>query len=79
MTTTSSAIQSFTCEICGTGFTSFEKLKDHTHRLHGGDGEVKKSRMVMPEGRTTLFALGVALGLVAAGSVAWYLSKRRQY
>ena len=46
---------------------------------HGGDGEVKKSRMVMPEGRTTLFALGVALGLVAAGSVAWYLSKRRQY
>lgn len=79
MTTTSSAIQSFTCETCGTGFTSFEKLKDHTHRLHGGDREAKKRRMVMPEGRTTLFALGVAFGLVVAGSAAWYLSKRGRY
>jgi hypothetical protein len=77
MTATSSSIQSFTCEICGTAFTSSEKLKDHSIRLHGGNGQSRKRIVLVPERRTTLFAFGVVAGLVAAGSVAWYLTKRK--
>jgi hypothetical protein len=65
-----SIVQSFTCETCGTTFTSRQALKEHNIDRHS-----RRVNEILPGRGRTVLVLGVTAGVIAAGFAVYYLIK----
>ena len=65
-----SIVQSFTCETCGTTFTSRQALREHNIDRHS-----RRVNDILPGRGSTVLVLGVTAGVIAAGFAVYYLTK----
>ncbi len=84
----SSIVQSFTCDTCGTSFTTREGLKRHNVSMHSKkakgieeDNDARSQKlnvMMVPERRTTILLLGITAGVIATGFAVYFIAKGRR-